>query len=74
MTIDSKTGVIKLNEEAQNSKDYGELEGHKVDIRLINCERTHYLRWHNQRFLENNDNVKFDLMVAEEETSYNYDA
>ncbi len=54
MTIDSSTGVIKLNEEARNSKEYGMLEGKKVDMRLINCERTHYLRWHNQRFLENN--------------------
>lgn len=74
MTIDSRTGVIKLNEEARKSKDYGMLEGQKVDIRLINCERTHYLRWHNQRFLENNTNTSSDLMVAEEETTYNYES
>ncbi len=58
MTIDSYTGEIHLNEEARNSKDYGMLEGQKIDIRLVQCERTHYLRWHNQRFKENNENEK----------------
>ena len=54
MTIDSSTGEIILNEEAKKSKDYNMLQGKKVDMRLINCERTHYLRWHNQRFREIN--------------------
>ena len=57
MTIDSKTGIIRLNEETKKSKDFGILEGKKVDIRLINCERTHYLRWHNEEFLKNNKNL-----------------
>ena len=58
MTIDSSTGQIILNEEVKASKDYQELQGKKVDMRLINCERTHYLRWHNQRFYEINASQK----------------
>lgn len=68
MTIDSNTGVIKLNKEAKKSKDFGMLDGKKVDIRLISCERTHYLRWHNQRFIENNINENTDSTMDEKKS------
>ena len=66
MTIDGKTGEIRLNKEAKESKDYRDLEGKKIDMRLINCERTHYLRWHNKRFEENNNLSNETLNVAED--------
>ena len=71
MTIDSSTGEIILNREASNSKDYGNLNGKRVDMRLINCERTHYLRWHNQRFNElNGSSLEHLNMVAENNDQY----
>lgn len=71
MTIDSSTGEIILNREASISKDYGNLSGKRVDMRLINCERTHYLRWHNQRFKELNGSHLCQLnVVAENNEEY----
>lgn len=71
MTIDSSTGEIILNREAGMSKDYANLRGKRVDMRLINCERTHYLRWHNQRFHELNDSKLHQLeIVAEDNEKY----
>ena len=54
MTIDYRTGEIKLSEEAKYSKDYGSLEGISIAKTYVNCERRHYLEWHNDRFLEHN--------------------
>lgn len=71
MTIDSSTGEIILNREASISKDYGKLKGKRVDMRLINCERTHYLRWHNQRFKELNGSYSEQFKrFAEDNTEY----
>lgn len=50
MTIDYKTGEIKLSKKAKESKDFGYLEGKKIDKCLIECERKHYLKWHNDEF------------------------
>ena len=61
MTIDRYTGEIILNKEAKESKDYSELQGKHIDIRLIHCERTHYLRWHNEKFKENNPMEKLKI-------------
>lgn len=72
MTIDSRTGTIVLNNEAKKSKDYGMLDGKRIDIRLVNCERTHYLRWHNQRFISNNAGQFEENMVAEDSEKYDY--
>lgn len=77
MTIDSSTGKIILSEYAKESKDFADLDGRTIDIRLVNCERTHYLRWHNSQFKkirektlsyvrENNKNY----LVAEDEEGY----
>jgi hypothetical protein len=54
MTIDNKTGEIILNSLAKKSKEFGILAGTFVDKRLVNCERTHYLKWHNDQFRKNN--------------------
>lgn len=54
MTIDYRTGKIKLSEEAKYSKDYGSLEGISIAKTYVDCERRRYLEWHNDRFLEHN--------------------
>ena len=55
MTIDKDTGEIKLNEEARESKEYGMLQGKKINMSLIS-KRKDYLKWHNEKFEENNKN------------------
>lgn len=55
MTIDYKTGEIKLSEEAKNSKDYSDLLGKRISKSYIDNERRHYLEWHNNRFKEHID-------------------
>ena len=52
MTIDAKTGEIILSPAAQHSADFGYLKGRKIAQQYIVNERRHYLKWHNERFLE----------------------
>ena len=50
MTIDAATGKIILSKQLKNSKDYADLDGKFIDKSLVNCERRHYLKWHNEQF------------------------
>lgn len=50
MTINAKTGEIILSESATNSPEYGMLKGKFIARKYIDCERRHYLKWHNERF------------------------
>lgn len=50
MTIDASTGKVILSDKVVNSKDFKDLQGIIVDKSLIECERRHYLKWHNQQF------------------------
>lgn len=54
MTIDAKTGTIILSKQAQQSKDFGYLHNTKIDKSLVECERRHYLAWHNDEFRKQN--------------------
>ena len=54
MTIHYKTGEILLSEEAKRSKDYSCLDGLSISRTYVDCERRHYLEWHNTRFFEHN--------------------
>lgn len=50
MTIDAQTGEIILSAKAKNSKDFSMLYGNFIDKSLVQCERKHYLVWHNNEF------------------------
>ncbi|MBO7053182.1 MAG: HNH endonuclease [Alphaproteobacteria bacterium] len=54
MTIDAKTGTIILSKQAQESKDFGYLHNTNIDKSLVECERRHYLAWHNAEFYRQN--------------------
>lgn len=54
MTIDYRTGAIRLAESIKNSPDFGELEGKTIPKSYIRNERRHYLEWHNRKFLSQN--------------------
>ena len=65
LTIYDTENILKvLNIKIDNT------EGKKIDMRLINCERTHYLRWHNKRFEENNNLSNETLNAAEDSEKY----
>lgn len=55
MTIDAKTGTIILSKRAQESKDFGYLHNTTIDKSLVECERRHYLAWHNAEFYKQNN-------------------
>lgn len=55
MTIDAKTGTIILSKQAQKSKDFGHLHNTTIDKSLVECERRHYLAWHNAEFYKQNN-------------------
>lgn len=51
MTIDARTGLIILSDEAAKSVDYRDLKGKYISRKYIENERRHYLKWHNERFM-----------------------
>ncbi len=48
MTIDYQTGRVVYDERLDKEKDFDYLKGRVVDYRYIDCERRHYLKWHNE--------------------------
>lgn len=50
MTIDAETGEIILSKSIEKTKDFGILKGKFIDKSLVECERRHYLKWHNIQF------------------------
>lgn len=48
MTIDSATGTVVLDESISGEKDFEKIKGRIIDFAYIDCERKHYLRWHNE--------------------------
>ena len=50
MTIDAETGEIVLAKSVENTRDFGKLKGQFIDKSLVECERRHYLKWHNEQF------------------------
>lgn len=54
MTIDANTGKIILSQDVIASKDFGYSNDTYVDKSLVECERRHYLKWHNEEFSRHN--------------------
>ena len=54
MTIDASTGKIILAKSAEESKDFCMLKDQFIDRSLVECERRHYLKWHNDQFYKMN--------------------
>lgn len=54
MTIDASTGEIVLARSIWETKDFGNLKGLFIDKSLVECERRHYLKWHNDQFYKYN--------------------
>jgi hypothetical protein len=54
MTIDFKSGEIILSSLIKNEIYFESLLGKKIDSSLINSERRHYLKWHNDEFFKKN--------------------
>lgn len=50
MTIDFRTGDVLLAEDVAAHKDFAHLQGRTVHPDYINCERRHYMQWHNDFF------------------------
>lgn len=55
MTIDAATGEIILATSVETTKDFGFLKGKFIDKSLVECERRHYLKWHNDQFYKLNN-------------------
>ncbi len=54
MTIDYQSGQIILSGTAEISKDFGHIKGKSIPKIYVSNERRHYLKWHNERFIEHN--------------------
>lgn len=52
MTIHSQTGEIVYSPKIEAEKDFQYLHGKKIAYDYIDCERRHYLRWHNSHFAQ----------------------
>lgn len=50
ITINSQTGAIVYSPAIEDEKDFQYLHGRVIDYNYIDCERRHYLRWHNEHF------------------------
>lgn len=58
MTIDYRTGEVLLADSVRHEKDFIHLAGRTIDANYINCERRHYLQWHNDHFHEKHGTLK----------------
>lgn len=59
ITIHSKTGQIIYDTELENETDFKYLKGDKtIPLDYIDCERKHYLNWHNEIFFKKHPNHK----------------
>ncbi len=52
ITIDHKSGKVIYVPELESTNDFVYLRGHTVDRNYIDCERRHYLKWHNEFYNE----------------------
>lgn len=50
MTIESSTGEVIYADSIKDEKDFQYLHGKVIDYEYIDCERRHYLKWHNECF------------------------
>lgn len=50
MTIDYKNGDVVYDPELTDEKDFKYLKDKTLDINYYDCERKHYLKWHNEEY------------------------
>lgn len=50
MTIESTTGKVIYSDAIEDEKDFQYLHDKIIDYDYIDCERRHYLKWHNDLF------------------------
>lgn len=50
ITIDYKDGRIIYDESIKNEKDFSYIKNRVLGGNYIDCERKHYLKWHNEEF------------------------
>lgn len=50
ITIDYKSGDVVYDPKIENEKDFQYLHGRTIDVNYIDCERKHYLKWHNEEY------------------------
>ena len=50
MTIDYKNGKVVYDPNLDNEKDFKYLNGKVLPINYVDCERKHYLKWHNEEY------------------------
>lgn len=58
MTIDYNTGEVIYVPEIEDEKDFQYLHGRRIDAEYVDCERKHYLKWHNEFFREKHGRSK----------------
>lgn len=50
MTIDYKNGDVVYDPNLNSEKDFKYLKGKTLDVNYYDCERKHYLKWHNEEY------------------------
>lgn len=50
MTIDYRNGNVIYDESLDKEKDFKYLHGKILPINYYDCERKHYLKWHNEEY------------------------
>lgn len=50
MTIDYRTGNIIYDTKLSDEKDFQYLKNKSIDPKYFECERKHYLKWHNEEY------------------------
>mgnify|MGYP007069883123 FL=1 len=50
ITIDYKTGNVICDSSIENESDFQYLHSRQLPIDYIDCERKHYLKWHNDEY------------------------
>lgn len=50
ITIDYSTGKIIYDESIRDEKDFSYIKSRVLSVNYIDCERKHYLKWHNEEF------------------------
>lgn len=50
MTIDYRNGNVVYDPNLNYEKDFKYLQGKSLDVNYYDCERKHYLKWHNEEY------------------------
>ncbi len=56
MTIDYRNGDVVYDPNLNSEKDFKYLKGKSLDVNYYDCERKHYLKWHNEEYKRKHPN------------------